>query len=112
MLVVDHPQFNQNTFRYFASKKASPIIFEALLTRNEADWIIQKEKLLISNYVIIKTGYQGYNFTNHANISITELLNSRKLPFIKIFTCPLPDGSIGVIYRYDKDELLSQKSTP
>ena len=67
MMVVDHQQLNQNTFSYIASIKRAPIIFNALLTRYKYDWIFQKENVLTSDYIIVKTGYQGPDFTNAAN---------------------------------------------
>jgi hypothetical protein len=100
MLIADHASFNQNNFSYYAAYQESPLIFSAVLTRNEADWQESRRGYLLqADYLLTKTGDQGPAFTTYKNVEIRWMLESRELPYIPIARFSLPDGSESILYR-------------
>jgi 4-amino-4-deoxy-L-arabinose transferase-like glycosyltransferase len=97
-VVPNYAYFNSLNFMYSAIHENLNYQFESFgpAADNEA-WMQEKERLLMMDYLITKTGDQGPVFAH--NPDITPLLLSGGLPFDEVARFQLPDGSEGIIYR-------------
>ncbi len=103
LLVVDLNYYNQNNFSYYSAYLNAPLIFSALLTRDEEEWRERRDYLLHSEYALTKeTGDQGPPFTIFMNARIREELANGTLAFVPVTRFRLPDGSDSILYRNTK----------
>jgi hypothetical protein len=97
-IVPSYAYFNSLNFMYSAIHENLDYQFESFGPAKDNDaWIQEKERLLIMDYLITKTGDQGPIFAH--NPDITPLLLKGDLPFVEVVRFELPDGSEGIIYR-------------
>jgi 4-amino-4-deoxy-L-arabinose transferase-like glycosyltransferase len=97
VITSNNPYFNQNAFNYYAGIEQLSFRFEPSYGVNKNDWLIRaKKRIENAPYIITKPGGTVWLYNSD---EVLTALDKGELPFIKVGSFNLPDGTQSIIYR-------------
>jgi 4-amino-4-deoxy-L-arabinose transferase-like glycosyltransferase len=103
VVVPNCPFYEPQGFRFHARASHLPVQVASVTGAIARDAASQLE---VSDYVVTKTGDQGPAWSLQEAAAVTEAMHDPESdlaqPFVQIGEYPLPDGSIGRLYRHDR----------
>jgi Dolichyl-phosphate-mannose-protein mannosyltransferase len=102
LIIPDYKYINYATLSYYGEWIDSRIRYDHLTTPPGSIFTQNlEEDMLATNYLITKSGDQGFGATTFLSDEINEKLKNGELPFEPIQTFTLPDSSVLTVYRND-----------